>query len=237
MGGTGRRAATSGPGHTSGLGRSVLMDEAYQALLALIMDEGLAPGTALRVETIAREWNVSATPLREALAKLENTGLVVRIPLKGYTVAPMLTEAEFSQLMAARLLIEPFNARHACETDPTGAAESLREWHSRMESASAQRDADDFRAYLEADSAFHDVIAEKCGNRFLREAIDPLGAHVQRFRRFQGSRVTDAEVALAEHRGILNAFEAGEPDRCETAMRDHLRGVAARAADAVADAR
>ncbi len=223
MGGAGRRKG-------GGPVRTALMDEAYEALLSLILDEGLAPGTALRIDTIAREWNVSATPLREALAKLEHTGLVHRIPLKGYTVAPMLTDEEFAQLMAARLLIEPYNARHACDRDAAGTTRLLQEWHTRMTQAAAQRDNDDFRAYLQADSAFHDVIAKKCGNRFLCDAIDPLGAHVQRFRRFHGTRVTDTDVALAEHQAILDAFAAGDPERCEAAMRAHLRGVADRAA-------
>jgi DNA-binding GntR family transcriptional regulator len=205
------------------------MDEAYEALMSLILDQGLAPGTPLRIDSIARDWGVSQTPIREALAKLENTGLVVRVPHKGYAVAPMLTDAEFTQLMVARLLIEPFNARHACERDARGTAASLRQWHIRMTEASGQNSAEDFSEYLQADSLFHDVIAKASGNRFLAAAIDPLGAHVQRFRRFQGSRVTDAAEAMAEHQAILDAFEAADPDRCESAMLVHLQGVADRA--------
>ncbi|WP_055589098.1 GntR family transcriptional regulator [Peterkaempfera griseoplana] len=221
----------AGPGRRPGairLGRNV-MDDAYEALMSLVLDEGLSPGTPLRIDAIAREWGVSQTPLREALAKLENTGLVVRVPNKGYMVAPLLSEDEFHQLMKARLLIEPYNAREACSLDAAGTAEALRQCHARMTAASDQQGEDDFRDYLRADSDFHDVIAKACGNRFLEAVIDPLGAHIQRFRRFHGGRVTDSCVALAEHQAILDAFEGADPGRCENAMRLHLQGVAARA--------
>ncbi|MET7550471.1 GntR family transcriptional regulator [Streptomyces sp. NBC_01724] len=212
----------------AGLGRTVLMDEAYDALLALILDEGLEPGTPLRIDTIAKDWGVSPTPLREALAKLENTGLVVRVPHRGYTVAPLLDDGGFRELMGARLLIEPYSARQACERDAEGTARALAESHRMMEAAAAQRAADDFRAYLQADSAFHATIARAAGNRFLSAAIDPLGAHIQRFRRFTGGRVTDTQEALAEHAAVLGAFEAADAEACEAAMRVHLEGVAHR---------
>lgn len=213
----------------AGLGRTVLMDEAYDALLTLILDEGLEPGTPLRIDTIAKDWGVSPTPLREALAKLENTGLVVRVPHRGYTVAPLLDDNGFRELMDARLLIEPYSARRACDRDAAGTARALAESHRLMEAAAAQDVADDFRAYLQADSDFHAAIARAAGNRFLSAAIDPLGAHVQRFRRFTGGRVTDTQEALAEHAAVLDAFEAADAERCEAAMRAHLEGVAHRA--------
>lgn len=130
--------------------------------------------------------------------------------------------------MGARLLIEPYSARQACERDAAGTARALAESHRMMEAAAAQRAADDFRAYLQADSAFHATIARAAGNRFLSAAIDPLGAHIQRFRRFTGGRVTDTQEALAEHAAVLGAFEAADAEACEAAMRAHLEGVAHR---------
>lgn len=224
----------AGPGRrpeATRLGRNV-MDDAYEALMSMVLEEGLPPGSPLRIDAIAREWGISQTPLREALAKLENTGLVVRVPNKGYMVAPLLSEDEFRQLMEARLLIEPYNAREACTLDAAGTAEALRECHTRMTAAASQQDDDDFRDYLRADSDFHEVIAKACGNRFLEAVIDPLGAHIQRFRRFYGGRVTDTCVALAEHQAILDGFERTDPQQCEYAMRLHLQGVAARAREA-----
>ncbi|WP_372348387.1 GntR family transcriptional regulator [Streptomyces sp. KL116D] len=212
----------------AGLGRTVLMDEAYEALLALILDEGLDPGTPLRIDTIAKDWGVSPTPLREALAKLENTGLVQRVPHRGYTVAPLLDDSGFRELMAARLLIEPYSARQACERDAAGTARILAEHHKEMAAAADQQETDDFRAYMQADSAFHAAIAAAADNRFLSAAIDPLGAHVQRFRRFTGGRINDTEEALAEHSAVLRAFEENDAAACEAAMRTHLQGVAHR---------
>ncbi|MHC5256615.1 FCD domain-containing protein [Streptomyces sp. UC4497] len=72
------------------------------------------------------------------------------------------------------------------------------------------------------------AIAEAAGNRFLVATIDPLGAHIQRFRRFTGGRITDTAEALAEHAAVLSAFESDDATARETAMRTHLEGVAHR---------
>ncbi|MFF5899069.1 FCD domain-containing protein [Streptomyces argenteolus] len=129
-------------------------------------------------------------------------------------------------MRGARLLIEPYSARRACERDAAGTAAEPAESHRLMEAAAVQRVADDFRAHLQADSAFPATIARAAGNRFLSAVIDPLGAHIQRFRRFTGGRVSDTQEALAEHAAVL---EAGDAERCESTMRAHLEGVAHRA--------
>ncbi len=94
--------------------RQVLADHVYEELLASLMDGRLEPGAAVSIDGTARELDVSPTPVREALARLEHTGMVRRVALKGYRVAPMFTREDFAELMEARLAIEPVNARLAC---------------------------------------------------------------------------------------------------------------------------
>ena len=74
-------------------------------------------------------WNVSPDrPLREALARLEHTGLVRREAMKGYSVAPMMTRREISKLMAARLVLEPALAYQTAQsTTPEFLAELHRD--------------------------------------------------------------------------------------------------------------
>ena len=94
--------------------RQVLADHVYEELLASLMDGRLEPGAAVSIDGTARELDVSPTPVREALARLEHTGMVRRVALKGYRVAPVFTREDFAELMEARLAIEPVNARLAC---------------------------------------------------------------------------------------------------------------------------
>ena len=87
--------------------RVPLADSVYQTLFDQFLDGTRAAGEPLNIAVLSDELEVSQTPIREALARLEHTGLVRREPLKGYRVAPLLTEAELIQLMDARVLLEP----------------------------------------------------------------------------------------------------------------------------------
>jgi DNA-binding GntR family transcriptional regulator len=82
--------------------------------MAFLMDGKLEPGTPVSIDGMARDLGVSPTPIREALARLEATGMVARIALKGYRVAPLFMTEELGKLMEARRVIETANASMAC---------------------------------------------------------------------------------------------------------------------------
>ena len=99
--------------------RQVLADDVYESIKGMIMDHLIAPGERVNIDAVARELEVSQTPVRESLARLEADGLVTKLPLRGYSVAPLLTRRELEELFQLRLLIEPWGAgqaaRHADE--------------------------------------------------------------------------------------------------------------------------
>lgn len=97
------------------INRQVLADHVHDEILESLMDGRLEPGASVSIDGTARELEVSPTPVREALARLEHTGLVRRVTLKGYRVAPLFSSEDFAQLMEARLAIEPVTTRLACE--------------------------------------------------------------------------------------------------------------------------
>lgn len=164
--------------------RQVLADHVYEELLAWLMDGRLEPGAAVSIDGTARELDVSPTPVREALARLEHTGLVRRVALKGYRVAPVFTREDFGELMEARLAIEPVNARLACGRITSDGLTELREAVKDLETAPRGPSFAEFRDYLEADERFHKLIAEQSGNQFMLSAYNALGGQVQRFRLF-----------------------------------------------------
>ena len=215
--------------------RQVLTDHVYDKLLELLMDGRFEPNAALSIDGIARELDVSATPVREALVRLEVTGLVVRVALRGYRVAPLLSTAELAELMDARLIIEPVNATRACERATPALIEALDQSISELRAAPRGPEFADYRDYWQADMRFHELIAEGAGNRFLLMAYNCLGGSVQRFRLFTGLGVTDAEYAIDEHTAILSAFRARSPEEARQAMVDHLRGVKDRGSQDVVD--
>jgi DNA-binding GntR family transcriptional regulator len=225
-------------GHHAGrpVSRQVLADHVYEELLASLIDGRLEPGAAVSIDGTARELNVSPTPVREALARLEHTGMVRRVALKGYRVAPMFTQEDFAELMEARLAIEPVNARLACAKLTPGHHAALAEAVADLKKARRGPSFAEFRDYLEADERFHRLIAEQTGNQFMVAAYAALGGQVQRFRLFGGVGITDAEQAIAEHQSVLDAFSSGDPEKAAAAMAQHVQNVRGRAiADAPAE--
>jgi len=208
-----------------GVSRQVLADHVYEALLIALMDGRLEAGTPVSIDGMARELDVSPTPVREALARLEATGMVRRTALRGYRVAPLFTAAELADLMDARLVIEPANAFMACGHADADLTAQLAQAIEDLKAAPRGPSFAEFRAYWEADERFHRLIAEHANNQFLLSAYNALGGQVQRFRFFGGLGVTDADYAIAEHTEILRAFEAGDPELARRKMIEHIDGV------------
>ena len=97
------------------LRRQMLADDVYEAIKTMLMDHVIRPGARISIDGLAREFQVSSTPVREALARLESEGLAVKEPLKGYRATPLLSLEEFDDLYRFRLLLEPWAARRAAE--------------------------------------------------------------------------------------------------------------------------
>src|SRR5258708_13912167 len=95
--------------------RQTLTDSVYEAVMELVMDQHIEAGARVNIDLVARQRNVSQTPVREALARLEMDGLVVKEPLRGYSVTPMLDTKNFNDLYDVRRLLEPFAARRTAE--------------------------------------------------------------------------------------------------------------------------
>lgn len=205
------------------------MDDVYDRLVSLVMDGHVRPGDALSIDALAREFAVSTSPMREALARLEGTGLVRRYANRGYRVAPLMTPDDLAHLIEARLVLEPVAARMAAAHASPDLVSSLRQAVDDLATAPRGEDFETFRDYLEADQRFHQLIFEGIGNDFLAQAYAPLGGQLQRFRLFSGSGVTDASSTIPEHDAVLQAIAAGDGERAAAAMIAHLNGVRERA--------
>src|SRR5258705_5931329 len=95
--------------------RQTLTDSVYEAVMELVMDQHIEAGGRVNIDLVARQLNVSPTPVREALARLEMDGLVMKEPLRGYSVTPTLDTKTFNDLYDVRRLLEPFAARRAAQ--------------------------------------------------------------------------------------------------------------------------
>jgi len=223
---------------SSVVARRALRDGVYDAILEKLLDGSAPPGSSLGIDPLARELGVSPTPVREALVQLEHTGLVSRVALKGYRVAPPLSAEQLLELFDMRTILETAAvqraAAHADELVP-----ELRAAHARhvlaahevqKRRAPGERPADftDLREYFAADWEFYLTIIRAAGNRFLAQAAESLSAHVHRLRQTVHHGTMDMDQAIEEHAAILAAFETGDPAAVQEAMRSHLSAVAQR---------
>lgn len=226
---------------TSGraVARRALRDNVHDMLLEKILDGSAPAGGSLSIDALARELEVSPTPIREALAQLEHTGLVSRVALKGYRVAPLMSQTELEELFDMRMVLELAAAERAAPSAAT-LLPDLRRAHTehRLAAETVQELRQhgtephgfaDLRAYFEADWGFHLAFFRASGNRFLLRTCESLGSHVQRLRQTANRGVLDMEEALEEHGRILTAFETGGTDDVVHAVREHLQAVTRRA--------
>ena len=213
--------------------RASLADAVHTSLLTWLMDGHAAPGSSLSIDGLARDLGVSPTPVREALVRIESTGLVHRAALRGYSVADMLSATEVNDLMDARLLLECRNAALAAAHVDDALLTVLTATVERMAAAPTGPGFAEYREYHAADNEFHHVLNRAGGNRFLAEAFEGLNGQIQRFRLrlVPGVGVTDAGLAIAEHAAIVEALGRREPDGVELAVREHLERVRERALD------
>ena len=205
------------PALTSGA-RVMLGDEVYAVLQQAIMDGTIPPDERLNAGELARRFNVSPTPVREALAKLESDGLVEKHPLKGYRTTDLLAEQELVDLFELRLLLEPGSAARAAERRQSADSAALRREIELARSAIGQPDA--YSVLSQHDVRLHDQIFRAARNETVRLAYARTHCHLHTFRlAYTGSYVADT---VEEHAAVADAIIAGDAAASETAMRRHI---------------
>lgn len=220
--------AAGGANSRSGLGgggmaiqrHKGLADDVYEAVFNKLMTLDIAPGARITVDGLVRELEVSHTPIREALGRLEGEGLVVKTHLVGYSAAPQITRARFDELYDFRLLLEPEAARRAALRISEENLGKLRKTAGSMTALSSSRQRLSYSGFARLDAHFHDAIMEIAGNSLIRDTLAHLHTHFHIFRLMYHARIT--EEALSEHEALLVAFSAGDEIGAERAMRTHI---------------
>lgn len=202
--------------------RSTLGEDVYEAIKTLVMEHTLTPGDRVNIDALARELEVSQTPIREALARLESDGLVRKRALVGYTVSPLLTEQELIAMFDLRLLLEGASARWAAERADDATRDAIVA-ESKLAAPLDGPNPDDrgsYAAFTALDARFHDLVASAADNPLLRESITRLHAHLHLHRLY--FPYAQSGATGDEHRRISAAIRAADPDAAEKAMHAHL---------------
>ena len=197
-----------------------LAEDVYGAIFNKLMSLDIAPGSRITVDGLVRELEVSHTPIREALGRLEGEGLVVKTHLVGYSASPQITRRHFEELYELRLLLEPDAACRAAQQVGEAQMGRLKETAERMRKLDSQKGRQSYSAFARFDADFHDQIMAVAGNALIRETLSHLHTHFHIFRLMFHARVT--EEALDEHDALLAALRAADGEGAALAMRGHI---------------
>jgi DNA-binding GntR family transcriptional regulator len=215
--------------------RQPLTDDVHDVLVDMLMNHTLGPGVRLNIDAVARTLGVSPTPVREALARIEATGLVHKAPRRrGYTVAPLVTLDELRSLIDFRLLIEPVAAAAAAERASSEEAAALLAF-ARSGGVGDDDDPAVNRLDMIYDATFHDMVAELAGNPWLRQSLAHLRSHLHMYRLYYHAH--QAAATSSEHAAIADAIGNRDPDGAAAAMRGHLDTAMRRTGDVFASGR
>jgi DNA-binding GntR family transcriptional regulator len=184
-------------------------DTVYDALKNSILHGRKPAGSHLLEDAIALEFGVSRTPVRDALARLEQEGLVAPVPRHGYRVVP-ITMADIEEIYQVLSPLETVAAELLARKKPnTAEVKALQEAVDMMAAALKK---DDLDAWAEADELFHARLVDLCGNRRLASAAHVLFAQSHRVRLFT-LRLRDKPVgSVKNHGALVDAIRKGRPD-------------------------
>lgn len=194
--------------------RSLLRDDAYKALRKAIVDGTLAPGERLRDDELSRWLGVSRTPIREALARLEQAGLVQTQPGRHTIVSPVdVREARAAQSVAAAM--HELAVREAITNISACDLAAMRHANARF---AAALDAHDPDAALAADDEFHAIAVEASANPYIAAVLEQVTPVLRRLERIRfASR--DGRHSVALHEQIIARCEAGDGEGAGHAAR------------------
>jgi GntR family transcriptional regulator, rspAB operon transcriptional repressor len=194
---------------------------AYEYIKSQITTLNYKPGEILNDSLVAKALSISRTPVREAFCRLENEGLLISEPRRGWRVHT-LTLKDIEEIFALKIIIEGMMARCAAACTDESLRAQLRQSLSNMQDTARSNDID---AWLKADAQFHQIIAAMADNQRAHRFIDNLNNQWHRvhigFVALQGR----VHQSLPEHQSIAQHILAEDGPAAEDAMQRHLQSV------------
>lgn len=199
------------------------VNAAYERLRKSLIDGAYRPGQRLKALRIASEFGISRTPVKEALSRLEQEGLVKREFDSGFVVRE-LSVSDILNLYRVRELLEVEAAREAIRNLSKDCLQQMREALKRADALYKQKRFDEF---LRVNREFHSAIAAQSQNQILQEMLSSLNARFWSIGRIVVSRNPKrAEEIRRENYEILEALTSGDVNHAERAVRAHVRAAA-----------
>jgi DNA-binding GntR family transcriptional regulator len=204
--------------------RRTMTDAVYEQLKTAIVELRIPPGAPLREAEIAQGLSVSKTPVREALGRLEQDGLVTLFSFRSALVTEY-TARDLQEIYELREIIEVAAARAAAESMSDKGLADLGRIASECARLTAEGGRGDAPELVQLISEFDTVLFEEVGNRRIRAILDNLAAHLARIGRLTTEIPGRIDASVREHAQIYEAIERRDPENASRFMREHIRSV------------
>jgi DNA-binding GntR family transcriptional regulator len=201
-----------------GLERTTTPEGIYRVLRAAILDGTVPPGGQLRERDIASDLGVSRSPLREALTRLEEEGLIVRIPFRGAFVVEVSAQ-DVAEIASIRLLVEPYAAELALE-----ALRGPERWRltDAIEDLRRAAEDDDIPASIDAHLQFHRLFYDLSGHTVLRGLWNGWEAKLRLYLSVDHRSYSDLDEIAEEHERLAAVALQGDTDVFRRELAEHF---------------
>lgn len=198
-----------------------LRERIRETLAAAIVSGELSPGTMVTVPVLAADFEVSATPVREAMLDLEQRGFVQSVANKGFRVTEV-SQQDLKEIIEIRTLLEaPIMAALA----KTMSAEEIAKWRDLADLISEHADAGNLTEFLEADRKFHLGLIALHGNQRLVATVTELRSQTRMVGLAKMTNTPELSKSGREHHEMLDLMESGDGDALESLMATHFAHV------------
>lgn len=207
--------------------RRTMTDVVYEQLRTAIVELRIPPGEPLREADIAQGLSVSKTPVREALGRLEQDGLVTLSSFRS-AVVTAYTARDLTEIYELREVIEVAAARAAAESmseDGLAALGRIASECVRLHAAGGGGGGGGAPELVALISEFDTVLYGEVKNRRIRAILDNLSDHLARIGRLTTEIPGRIAASVREHALIYEAIERRDPEKAERFMREHIRSV------------
>ena len=183
-----------------------------------IFAKQLAPGSWLDEQSLAEQFGISRTPMREAIKALASEGLVTMKMRRGAYVTEV-NRSDLDQIFTVLALLEGQAAKEAAIKATEDELNLLDHLHHRLETAAADRDIEQF---FEINGKFHELIQQIAGNRWMNGVIEDLRKVLKLHRKDSLTSTGRLQNSLIEHREILRSILKRDELAAQVAMRKHF---------------
>jgi DNA-binding GntR family transcriptional regulator len=185
-----------------------------------ILSLDLAPGTLLSRAELAEQYGLSQTPVRDALIRLGEEGLVDIFPQH----ATMVSRIDVAAATQAHFLRRAIECEVVRLLTGQAGAELLARLRAQIDVQSALMGENSYREFIDADRSFHRLMYEAAGVPELFELVRRRSGHVDRLRLLHLPSAGKERNIIRDHRRIVDAIAGGDAETAQAAVRDHLSG-------------